>query len=37
MERPALPEIRIPLYGTVQLTDLEWAVVNSPPYESSDD
>ena len=26
-------EIRIPLYGMVQLTDLEWDIVNSKPFQ----
>lgn len=28
-----MPEIRIPLYGMVGLSDLEWDIVNSPPFQ----
>lgn len=28
-----MKEIRVPLYGMVQLTDLEWEIVNSGPFQ----
>ena len=28
-----MKEIRIPLYGMVQLTDLEWEIINSKPFQ----